>query len=120
MARKPTTTDEYLDTLTSDQRVVIEKLRQAIKSAAPRAEEAFSYGIPAFKLEGRALVWVAAWKSHYSLYPLSAAMLREYADDIEDYETSKGTIRFPASEPVPYGLVKKLVKARVAELRQGN
>ena len=117
MAEKPANTAEYLATLTSAQRAVMDEFRNAIRAAAPGAEEAFGYGMPAFRLDGKPLVWYAAWKRHYSLYPLSAAMLRAHAADIEGYETAKGTIRFPASRPLPLGLVEKLVKTRIAELR---
>ena len=120
MSARPASTDEYLATLTGEQRAVVEELREVIRGAAPGAEEGFSYGMPLFRLGGKPLVWYAAWKKHYSLYPLSAAMLRAHAAEIEGYETSKGTIRFPASRPLPLGLVKKLVKTRVAELRESG
>jgi uncharacterized protein YdhG (YjbR/CyaY superfamily) len=74
--------------------------------------------MPGFTLGGRALVWVAAWKRHYGLYPIGPAILAAHADDVAGYETAKGTIRFPAEVAPPYDLVASLVRARVAELRE--
>ena len=118
MPDKPTNTAGYLATLTDAQRVAMEQLRLAILEAAPDAQEAFSYGIPAFRLHGKPLVWYAAWKAHYSLYPLSAAMVRDHAAAMEGYPTAKGTIRFPAGRPLPLGLVEALVRSRIAEIRE--
>ena len=97
-------------------RAALEKIRAAIRSVAPRAAEAFSYQIPAFKLDGRPLVWYAAFKNHCSLYPMTGAIRRKLARDLKPYEMSKGTVRLPLAKPIPVGLVKKLVKARLVEL----
>ena len=107
----------YIGALPPDAKQALKKVRATIKSAAPRAEEAFSYRIPAFRLDDRALVWYAAFKNHYSIYPIGAAITRALAREVDGYETAKGTIRFPLSEPVPVGLIKKLVKARISEAR---
>src|SRR3954469_14025736 len=112
---RPTTIDEYLAPLSADKRAALQKLRKQIQAAAPKAEECISYGLAAFRLEGRPLVAFGAGARHCALYPMSAAIIVAHADDLAAYETSKGTIRFAASKPLPAALVRKLVKARIAE-----
>lgn len=107
------TVDEYLAAVPEDARVTLEKLRSIIKSAAPKATEVISYQMPAFKYHGM-LIYFAAFKDHCSLFPGSSVM-EALKDDLKSFETSKGTIRFTADKPLPASLVRKLVKARIAE-----
>jgi uncharacterized protein YdhG (YjbR/CyaY superfamily) len=111
---KPKTVDEYLASLSPDKRAALRKLRTDIRSAAPRSEECISYGIPGFRLDGRMLVWFGAAARHCAFYP-GADPIRTLGAELERYDTSKGTIRFPPDEPLPAALVRKLVKARIAQ-----
>lgn len=113
-AGKPKTIDEYLSTLPDDKRIALEKMRKSIRAAAPKAEECFSYGLPAFRMKSP-LVAFGASANHCALYPLSPAVIQTHAKELKEYETSKGTIRFPAAKPLPAALVRKIVKARMEE-----
>ncbi len=119
MTAKPTTIDQYLDRVLPEQRVVLEKLRATIKAAAPGAEEGISYQLAAFRLGGKPLIAFGATARHCALYPMSAATVEAFAGELAAYETSKGTIRFQPEKPLPAALVRKLVKARIAELNSG-
>jgi uncharacterized protein YdhG (YjbR/CyaY superfamily) len=107
----------YLAGLAPDARRELRKLRASIRAAAPGAVEGFSYRMPLFRLDGRPLVWYAAFKQHIGMYPMGAAIRRAHAAELKKYGVSTGTIRFPLTQPPPPALVKKLVKARAAELR---
>ena len=106
--------DEYLAGLPGDKRAALEKLRRAIRAAAPRAQECISYGIPAFRLDGRMLVAFGAAAKHCSFYP-GAFPVEAFRRELASYETSKGTVRFAADKPLPAALVRKIVKARIAQ-----
>jgi uncharacterized protein YdhG (YjbR/CyaY superfamily) len=108
-------TDEYLARVPEPARSTLNKLRAMIRAAAPpEATEAISYGMPAFKYKG-SLVWFAAFANHCSFFPGTSSLLPSFKKELKNFEISKGTIRFPVDKPLPATLVKKLVKARVAQ-----
>ena len=106
--------DEYLAALSDDKRAALEKLRRTIRAAAPKAEECISYMLPAFRLNGRFLVAFGAAVNHCAFYP-GGSPVAAHRKELKDYDTSKGTVRFQAANPLPATLVRKMVKARVAE-----
>jgi uncharacterized protein YdhG (YjbR/CyaY superfamily) len=111
----PQTVDEYLSNVPEPHKSTLEKIRAMVRAAAPaEATEAISYGMPAFKYKG-ALVGFAAFKNHCSFFPMNSALVVKFKEDLKNYKTSKGTIQFPADKPLPATLVKKMVKARVAD-----
>jgi uncharacterized protein YdhG (YjbR/CyaY superfamily) len=99
----------------ADHRGALERLRKAIHAAEPKAEECISYGIPAFRLNGCLIVGFGAWANHCSFYPTSSTTLKKFRNELRNFQTSKGTLRFSPDEPMPVALVKKLLKARIAE-----
>ena len=107
--------DEYIKSQTPQAKTVIKQLRQTIKKAAPEAEDVISYGMPAFKFHGM-LLYYAAFKDHYSLFPFSGS-IEAFKDKLKAYETSKGTIKFLYEKPLPVKLITAIVKYRVQENR---
>lgn len=119
VATRPKTVAEYLTAAPKDKRAALTKLRRTIKAAAPKATEAMSYGIVGFKQDGKPLVYFGYWKAHIGLYGTGSGFIDAHAAELKPYVLSKGTIQFPADRPLPYGLVTKIVKARVAEIKGG-
>ena len=95
-------------------------LRRAIRAAAPEAVEVFSYGIPGFRWRGERLLWYAAWKTHTSLYPVGDNIRRALGDQLKQYKGSTGTVQFPLDNPPSATLVRKIVKARIAQIKSGT
>lgn len=114
MAGKPATPDEFLAAIPEPARSALQKLREQIRAAAPEAEEYIGYGVPAFRQNG-ALVSYGAAKSHLSFYVQSPKVIEAFAADLTAFKTSKGAVAFTPDKPIPATLVKKLVKARLAE-----
>ena len=111
----PKGVDAYISALPDAQRAALESLRKTIRSAAPEATERISYQMPAFYDQGRFLVSFAAFKDHLSLFPASYAVMEQLGDELAPYFSGKGTLRFTPKKPIPAGLVKKIVKARLQE-----
>ena len=105
--------DEYIATFPKNVQIILQEIRQAIRDAAPDAKEAISYQMPAFKLNGN-LVWFAAFKNHIGFYPKASA-IEAFKEKLSPYETSKGTVKFPINEPIPFDLIKEMVRFRVKE-----
>jgi|ERR1700719_2806538 len=113
------TVDNYLALVPEPARSTLQRMRTAIRSAVPaETTEAISYGIPAFNYKGP-LVWFAAFSNHCSFFP-TASVIQAFKNDLKGYKTSKGTIQFPVDKPLPAALVKKMVKARLAEKAQSR
>ncbi len=116
--KKPETVNEYIAATPEPARSAVKKIRAAIRSALPPdAAETISYGIPAFK-RNKILVWFAAFSDHCSVFP-TAAVIEKFQNELEGFSTSKGTIHFPLDKPVPAALIKKIVKARLAQAQAG-
>jgi uncharacterized protein YdhG (YjbR/CyaY superfamily) len=112
----PSTVEEYLASLPPERRAVVEELRRTVNAAAPEASESIAYQMPALRSHGgQFLVSYAAYKKHYSLFPATEAVVNELGDELKPYLAGKGTIQFPANEPLPVALVERIVKVRVAE-----
>ena len=115
MRRKPATIDEYLSTVRGERRAALEDLRRTIRSIVPEAEECISYGMPAFRLDGRVVGGFAATAKGGSYYPFSGTTLGTVARDLEGYEGTKSAVHFDPGRPLPAALVRKLIRARIAE-----
>ena len=116
MPTKPKTIDDYLASLSSDKRAALEKLRKIIRAAVPKAQECITYGLAAFRLNGKPIAGLGASTNHCAYYPMSGSIVEAHLEDLKGFETSKGTIRFSPDKPLPATLVRKLIEARIAEI----
>ncbi len=108
------TIDEYIRTFPKDVQTILEKLRKAIQEAAPGAVETISYQMPTFKLNGKGLVYFAAFKNHIGFYPIPTG-IQAFEEELSPYKQGKGSVQFPIDQPVPYDLVRRIVRFRVNE-----
>jgi len=116
--KHPKTVDDYIAAAPKSRRAALTKLRKTIKAAAPRATETISYGMAGFKQDGKRVAYFAYWRAHIALYGTSGDFIKAHATELKPFVQSKGTLQFPAEKPLPYPLVTKIVKARVAEIEK--
>ena len=107
--------DEYIKTFPKEVQSILEKMRQTVKKAAPGVVEAISYQMPTFKLNGKALVYFAAFKSHIGFYPIPSGV-EAFKKELSPYKKGKGSVQFPMDQPMPYDLVKRIVRFRAKQL----
>lgn len=112
MYKKNPEVTAFIDKYPKDVKLILNKIRAAIHKAAPKAEEAMGYGVPAFKLNGN-LVFFAGFKKHIGFFPGGGSAMKKFKKELAEYEQSPGTIRFPLDKPIPYSLITKIVKFRV-------
>ena len=113
------TVGEYIASQPAEVQPVLERVRATIRKAIPHADEVISYQIPAYKLDGRNVVFFAGFKNHYSLYPANARVVAAFRKELEPYETNgKGTVRFPLTAPVPVRLIAAIAKFRAKEVAE--
>ena len=115
MKTHPSTIDEYIKNFPPNVQIILEKMRQTILKSASGAVEAISYQMPAFKLNGKALVYFAAFEKHIGFYPIPSG-IEAFKKGLSQYKQGKGSVQFPLDEPMPYDLVEKIVKYRVKEV----
>lgn len=115
-----TSVDEYIATFPEDVQAILARVRSTIRKAVPDAEEMISYQIPAYKLNGAPVLYLAGWKRHLSLYPASDQLVEALKDELAPFKVEKATIRFPLSQPVPVTLIERIAKLRADEVRSGG
>ena len=108
--------DSYIKTFPNDVQIILKKVRDTIKKSAPKSVETISYGIPTFDLNGKHIVHFAGYKSHIGFYPASSGV-EAFKNEISKYKWSKGTVQFPIDKPIPFGLITKITKFRVKEVK---
>ena len=118
MANRPTagSIDEYIAEFPPETQMVLEELRALIRATAPGVTERISYAIPAFDLNGRRLVYIAGWKKHVGLYPVSAGAAETFHDELKPYKQGKGSVQFPLEQPMPTDLIRRIVEHRVEDV----
>jgi len=110
------TVDEYMTEVPKNVREILEELRRVIKESVPEAEETISYGMPTFNLDGKSFAHFAAHKNHIGFYPAGSSAIEAFKKELSSFKTSKGAIQFPLDKPIPFDLVKKIVKFKVREI----
>ena len=108
--------DEYIASQPDGAQSALNRVRSTIRKAVPQAEETISYKMPTYRLHGERILFFAGWKRHYSLYPATKRIVATFKQELRPYEISKGTIRFPLSEPIPAKLIERIVKFRAKEV----
>lgn len=111
----PNVIDDFISAYPQDVQAILQKIRATIQKSAPRAEEAMSYGIPTFKLNGKNLIHFSAFKEHIGFYPTPSG-IEKFKKELSAYEWAKGSVKFPLNKPIPYALITKITQFRVKEV----